>query len=114
MSVSPRFGFTLLAASQAVPETAVNENDLTLEFFGGHAIFKDRDLATPPGSPAAGDGYLVAAAPTGAWTGSTCTSRSSGSQVSIRIVYTHTMITPIVSQIVNNLSMSAAATMVIN
>jgi Flp pilus assembly protein TadG len=54
------------------------------------------------------------AAPTGAWTGSTCTSRSSGSQVSVRIAYTHTMLTPIVGQIVNNLSMSASATMVIN
>lgn len=54
------------------------------------------------------------AAPTGAWTGSTCANPKSGSQVSVRIVYTHTMITPIVGQIVNNLSMSAAATMVIN
>ena len=54
------------------------------------------------------------AAPTGAWTGSTCNSQSSGSQVSVRIAYTHTMLTPIVGQIVNNLSMSASATMVIN
>ena len=53
-------------------------------------------------------------APTGAWTGSTCTNPSSGSQVSVRIAYTHTMITPIVGQIVNNLFMSASATMVIN
>jgi hypothetical protein len=30
---------------------------------------KDRDLATPPGAPTAGDRYIVAAAPTGAWTG---------------------------------------------
>lgn len=29
----------------------------------------DRDLATPPGSPSAGDAYIVAASPTGAWTG---------------------------------------------
>src|SRR5882724_2778587 len=27
----------------------------------------DRDLATPPGSPSAGDSYLIAASPTGAW-----------------------------------------------
>lgn len=30
---------------------------------------KDKDLATPPGSPANGDRYIVAAGPTGAWTG---------------------------------------------
>lgn len=29
----------------------------------------DRDLATPPGAPTAGDRYLIAAAPTGAWAG---------------------------------------------
>ncbi len=29
----------------------------------------DRDLATPPGSPANGDAYIVAASPTGAWFG---------------------------------------------
>lgn len=29
----------------------------------------DRDLATPPGSPANGDAYIVAASPTGAWSG---------------------------------------------
>lgn len=29
----------------------------------------DRDLDTPPGSPAAGDRYLVAATATGAWAG---------------------------------------------
>jgi hypothetical protein len=29
----------------------------------------DRDLATPPGSPAEGDRYIVAAAATGSWTG---------------------------------------------
>jgi Protein of unknown function (DUF2793) len=31
----------------------------------------DRDLATPPGSPVDGARYIVAATPTGAWTGST-------------------------------------------
>ncbi len=30
---------------------------------------KDKDLATPPGSPADGDRYIVAASPTGAWVG---------------------------------------------
>lgn len=30
---------------------------------------KDKDLTAPPGSPAAGDRYIVAASPTGAWAG---------------------------------------------
>lgn len=30
---------------------------------------KDKDLATPPGSPANGDRYIVAGSPTGAWSG---------------------------------------------
>lgn len=34
-----------------------------------HLAVKDRDLATPPGSPANGDSYIIAASPTGAWTG---------------------------------------------
>jgi hypothetical protein len=32
-------------------------------------MVKDRDLATPPGSPANGDRYIVAASGTGAWVG---------------------------------------------
>lgn len=35
------------------------------------ASVKDKDLATPPGSPADGDRYIVAASPTGAWVGHT-------------------------------------------
>lgn len=53
-------------------------------------------------------------APTGAWTGSSCTSNGAGGLVSVRIAYTFTMITPLVGQIANNLSLSATATMVIN
>lgn len=30
---------------------------------------KDKDLTAPPGSPAEGDAYIVAASPTGAWAG---------------------------------------------
>jgi len=37
--------------------------------FAYHLSVKDRDLATPPGSPAAGDSYIVAATGTGAWVG---------------------------------------------
>lgn len=39
--------------------------------FGMHLSVKDRDLATPPGSPANGDTYIIAASPTGAWSART-------------------------------------------
>lgn len=42
-------------------------NLLRLGRFGFHVSVKSRSLATPPGSPAAGDSYIVAASPTGAW-----------------------------------------------
>ena len=66
---TPRLGAPELTSGQATPETTVNEQIRTIEIAAGHFIFKDRDLAAPPGSPADGDCYLVAASPTGAWAG---------------------------------------------
>jgi hypothetical protein len=66
---TPRLGAPELVSGQATPETTVNEQIRYIESGAGHFIFKDRDLATPPGSPADGDCYLVAASPTGAWSG---------------------------------------------
>lgn len=66
---TPRYGAPELATSQANKEETVNEMFRYAEQGGGHYIFKDRDLATPPGSPADGDCYLVAASGTGAWSG---------------------------------------------
>lgn len=69
MTTTPRLGAPELEASQAVPETTVNEQVRFLEQGAAHFIFKDRDLAAPPGSPADGDCYLVAASATGDWAG---------------------------------------------
>lgn len=49
--------------------TLMDANLLRIGRFAFHLSVKDRDLATPPGSPAAGDTYIVAASPTGAWVG---------------------------------------------
>jgi hypothetical protein len=66
---TPRLGAPELATSQTNKEETVNEQVRYIESGAGHFIFKDRDLAAPPGSPADGDCYLVAASPTGAWAG---------------------------------------------
>jgi hypothetical protein len=44
-----------------------NATNRALTFFLGGARVLDKDLATPPGSPAHGDAYIIAASPTGAW-----------------------------------------------
>lgn len=49
----------------------LDNNILSLGRFAYHLSVKDRDLATPPGSPTAGDTYIVASSPTGAWAGNT-------------------------------------------
>ncbi len=47
--------------------TAMDDNLKSIGRFAYHLSVKDRDLTTPPGSPTAGDTYIVAAAATGAW-----------------------------------------------
>jgi hypothetical protein len=69
MTTTPNLGLPQLVVAQAAPETTVNEDVFKLDGFASLTVLKDRDLATPPGSPAQGDRYLVAASPTGAWAG---------------------------------------------
>lgn len=69
MTDTPILVLPELASAQAIPEAIVNENTRWLEFFAAGARVLDRDLTAPPGSPADGDGYLVAASATGAWAG---------------------------------------------
>lgn len=66
---TPRLGAPELVSAQATPETTVNEQIRYVEQGAGHFIAKDKDLTSPPGSPADGDCYIVAASPTGAWSG---------------------------------------------
>lgn len=49
-------------------KTGMDDNLIALGALTQLAVI-DRDLATPPISPTAGDRYLVAGSPTGAWTG---------------------------------------------
>lgn len=55
------------ALGEAGWNTGMDANLKYADNFGMHLSVKDRDLATPPGSPANGDTYIIAASPTGAW-----------------------------------------------
>lgn len=69
MTTTPVLGATELVAAQAIPETTENERGRRFEQGAQQFNVLDKDLATPPGSPADGDAYIVAASPTGAWSG---------------------------------------------
>jgi hypothetical protein len=69
MTTTPRLGAPELTEGQAVPEATVNEQVRYAEQGANQFIVKDKDLATPPGSPADGDAYIIAGSPTGAWAG---------------------------------------------
>jgi hypothetical protein len=68
MPNTAHLAFALVDAAQAQKEVTVNS-----AFYRIDAILnagaKDKDLATPPGSPVEGDVYIIAASPSGAWAG---------------------------------------------
>lgn len=68
MTTTNHLGITLVETSQAQKEVTVNAAISKIDAILNTGA-KDKDIATPPGSPAAGDVYIVAASPTGAWSG---------------------------------------------
>lgn len=67
MSDTPNIGFPLLEQAQAQKEVTVNESLVILDVLLGGVV--SRTETAPPGSPAAGDGYIVASPATGLWAG---------------------------------------------
>jgi len=65
---TPRAGLPFLAAAQAQKHVTHNEALTELDALIA-ARFLDRDLTSPPSSPADGDAYLVKATATAAWAG---------------------------------------------
>jgi hypothetical protein len=63
-----RLGLPLLAAGQAQKELAHNEALLLLDLVS-QPVAQSADLASPPGSPIAGQCWIVAASATGDWSG---------------------------------------------
>lgn len=68
MSNTANLILPLLEAAQAQKHVTMNQALLGLDAIVQLSVL-DRDLATPPGSPADGDRYLVATGATGAWVG---------------------------------------------
>ncbi|MGE3770423.1 MAG: DUF2793 domain-containing protein [Bdellovibrionales bacterium] len=68
MSTSPNLGMAYIASGQAQKEITHNDALNILDALVQPRVL-DRDLAAPPGSPADGDCYIVAASATGAWAG---------------------------------------------
>lgn len=68
MADTARLKLPLIAAAQAQKHVTHNEALVALDTLVQIAVL-DKDLAAPPGTPSEGDCYIVAASPTGAWTG---------------------------------------------
>ena len=68
MAATAHLALTLVEQSQSQKEVTVNEAFKRVDALLNCGVI-DKDLATPPGSPATGDLYIVAASPTGAWSG---------------------------------------------
>ena len=68
MATTNHLAITLVEQSQAQKEITVNAALTRLDAMLNSGA-KSRSTNTPPGSPAAGDVYIVGSAPTGAWAG---------------------------------------------
>lgn len=68
MATTDNLSITLVEQSQSQKEVTVNAALVALDALINTGII-DKDLDTPPGSPASGDLYIVASGGTGDWTG---------------------------------------------
>lgn len=68
MTISNNLGFSFIEQSQSQKEITANAALAAIDAILNTGAI-DKDLATPPGSPADGDVYIIAASPTGAWAG---------------------------------------------
>lgn len=68
MATTTHLGITLLETAQAQKEITINEAFARIDAILNTGII-DKDLATPPGTPLAGDSYIIAADATGDWAG---------------------------------------------
>lgn len=68
MTTTNHLGFALVEQNQSQKEVTVNQALVAIDALLNTGAI-DKDLATPPGSPSAGDVYIVATSGTGDWSG---------------------------------------------
>lgn len=68
MAISTNLGFNFIDQSQSQKEVTANSAFTVIDALMNIGAIT-RTLATPPGSPATGDLYIIASSPTGAWSG---------------------------------------------
>src|SRR4051812_37316576 len=68
MLITPNLSLPYIDVSEAQREVVHNDAVRGLDALVQLAVL-DRDLAMPPGSPSNGQRWIVAASPTGAWSG---------------------------------------------
>lgn len=68
MTITPNLNITLMEAAQGQKHITANEAFLRIDALAQLSVI-DRNLSTPPGSPADGDTYIVGGSATGAWAG---------------------------------------------
>lgn len=68
MATTNHLGITLVEQAQSQKEVTVNQALTRIDALVNNGA-KSKAVATPPSTPAAGDLYIVAASPTGDWTG---------------------------------------------
>lgn len=69
-STEPRSGLSYgWSLGESNWNNGMDANLLSIGRFAYHLSVKDRNLSSPPGSPANGDTYIVGPSPTGAWAG---------------------------------------------
>lgn len=68
MDLTPNLALPYIVAAQAQKHVTHNEAIRSLDALV-HLVVADKDIAAPPASPVEGRRYIVAAGPTGAWSG---------------------------------------------
>jgi len=68
--MTPNLSLPFIQAAQSQKHVTANEAFAGIDALAQISVI-DRDLNTPPASPADGDTYIIGGAPTGAWSGQT-------------------------------------------